>query len=727
MSLRRVPVLLAALSLSCATVGTAPSPALAEAPAHAPAAVTETTSPLARPGDTVEELHGQRVADPYRWMEELGSPELGAWVARQNLATDAWLQAVPGRAALQERLTALASNESVGPPFQRGGKYFFVYRDGKADQPVVMVSTSLEARGPVLIDPGPLSRGGTLSFAGLSVSDDGALVAYGMAEGGGDWQRWKVREVATGKDLAEELGFIKYYRPVFTHDGKGLYYSRFPAPPPGQELKESDHDCKVYLHRLGTPAEQDEVVYFDPTHPSYQYELASSSDGRWLVITVGDGEVGDRGVEEVLVLDLARKGARPAPLITGFDAEYVFAGSEGSRLFFQTSLQAPRKRVLAVDVRSPARSRWRTVVAEGPEPIDGVGLVGNQLLVQTLRDAHTAVRAYTTGGTLVREVQLPGIGSAWGFQGRAGDTETFYGFAGLTTPFTVYRYQLGTGKSTAWRAPRVSFDPQAFETRQVFFPSRDGTKVPMFITARKGLDLDGQRPTVMTAYGFGGISYPPAFDSQLVPWLERGGVAVLVNVRGGGEYGEAWHHAAWRHNRQTGLDDFIAAGEWLVGNHYTSPARLGAYGTSGGGMLVGAVVVQRPDLFGAVAPIAGVHDLLRFHLFGEGAGWAGDLGSPTLAEDFAFLKTISPLHNVRAGTHYPAMLLPTGEQDARVVPLHTYKFAAALQAAQAGAAPILVRVWTKTGHGQGGQRRQHIDQGAELYGFFARTLGLSLE
>ncbi|HEX2692380.1 MAG TPA: prolyl oligopeptidase family serine peptidase [Kofleriaceae bacterium] len=683
--------------------------------------------PHARARDVAETHHGVTVADPYRWLEDMDSTETRRWVNEENALTDAYLAKLPGRDVLSKRITELVSYESFRTPIRRGTHYFWTHSDGKHNQPIVWTATALAAVPTILLDPNTISSDGSLALAGLTVSDNGARAAYGLAIGGGDWQTWHVRDVASGNDLPDELSHIKYYRPVFTRDGAGLYYSRFPAPAPGKELVETDHDCKVYFHRIGTSTDKDLVIYERPDHPTWQFELDITHDGRYLVIATGDGQVGDRGQELITYLDLARPGAKPIPLIDSYDAEYAFLGNDGPVFYFRTTLGAANKRILAIDTRTPARDRWKEIVPEGPNAIQGTSLVGHQLVVTTLEDAHHAVAAYDLHGKKLREVALPGIGSANGFGGGPDDKETFYQFSGFTVPGSVYRYNLATGESTLWKSPSVPFDPAAFETKQVFFPGKDGTLVPMFITAKKGLPLDGSNPTIMTAYGFGGISSTPRFLGPLITWLERGGVYVLVNIRGGGEYGEAWHNAAKRTHRQVAYDDFLAAGEWLVANKVTSPAHLGATGGSGGGMLVAGAAMQRPDLFGVVVPLAGVHDLLRFHLFGQGAGWQGDLGSPDDPTEFAALRATSPLHNVRAGTHYPAMFIVTADHDVRVAPLHSYKFAAALQAAQAGPAPILMRVETKSGHGGGTTRTQAIDQQTERLLFFAASLGLKID
>jgi prolyl oligopeptidase len=708
-----------------------PSPPAAAAPELAPApsppARAGLAYPRARTGDVVENHHGVSVADPYRWMEEMSSEETRQWVSAENAVTDAYLGGLPGRDTLRKRIAELISYESYGVPSRRGTHYFWTHRDGKQSQPVLFTATGLDAAPSVLLDPNTISTDGSLAYAGLAASRTGARIAYGLSIGGGDWQTWHVREVATGKDLPDQIEHVKYYRPQFTRDGTGLYYSRFPPPPLGKELVETDHDCKVYYHRIGTPVAKDTVVYERTDHPTWQFDLDVTHDGRYLVITTGDGQVGDRGVELISYLDLQRPGGKPVALIDQYDAEYEFLGNDGPAFFFQTTLGAANKRIIAIDLRHPARDRWQEIVAEGKNAIQSAVLVGHQILVSTLQDAHHAVTAYDLHGKKLRDVALPGIGSANGFGGDPDARETFYLYSGFTTPGTVYRYDLASGKSTPWKAPQVAFDPANFETTQVFFPSKDETKVPMFLTMKKGLARDGSNPTILYAYGFGGLSITPRFDAARIAWLERGGIYAQVNIRGGGEYGEAWHNAARRTHRQVAYDDFLAAGDWLVASKYTATSHLGATGGSGGGMLVAGALMQRPDLFGVVVPVAGVHDLLRFHLFGQGAGWQGDLGSPDDAAEFPALRATSPLHNVRTGTHYPAVFIITADHDVRVAPLHSYKLAAALQAAQAGPAPIVLRVETASGHGGGTTRAQAIEQQTERYAFFAANLGLHVD
>jgi prolyl oligopeptidase len=683
--------------------------------------------PRARTGDVVDDHHGVKVPDPYRWLEDLDSAETREWTAAENRLTDSVLGAFPGKDALRARLTELYRYARFGVPLRRGPSWFWTQRDPGQEQSVLFTASAPDAPPVLLVDPNAISPDGALAFEGYSPSARGNRVAYGMAAGGGDWQVWRVRDVKSKRDLPDELANIKYYAPQLTPDGSGVYYSRFPAPQAGKELSETDHDCKVYFHAMGTPATADVVVYERPDHPSWQFEPHLSADGRLLVIAIGDGEVGDRGQEQIAVIDVSRRGSKPVLLVDTFDAEFALAGIRGTTLYFKTTAGAPRKRVVAIDAAAPARhgttGRLVEIVPEGPAAIEEVVVAGGRLLVTTLVDAHHALFVYDLSGKKVREVGLPGLGTAFVGDGGPDDTEAFFGFQTFTSPLTIYRHDLAQGRTDAWKAPKVAFVPADFETRQVFFPGKDGTKIPMFITARKGLAENGKTPTLLYGYGGFGISITPELDLSMIAWLERGGAFAVANIRGGGEYGEPWHRAATRENKQVTFDDFIAAAEWLVHSGLTSKEKLGIFGRSGGGLLVGAVAMQRPDLFGAVAPLAGVHDMLRFSLFGQGAGWEGDLGSPDVPSELASLRAYSPLHNVRAGTRYPATYIVTADHDVRVAPLHSFKLAAALQAAQAGSRPILLRVETTSGHGGGTTVSNRVDQNAELIGFFEYALG----
>jgi prolyl oligopeptidase len=674
--------------------------------------------PVAARGDVVEQHGALSVRDPYRWLEAMDSSQTRAWVAEENRLTDSFAATLPTRAAFRARLAELVRHEFNGLPQHRGSHYFFAHGDGKRDQPTIEVADALDGPSRTLVDPNAVAEGGKLTFGGMTVDRAGTLVGWAMTEGGGDWHVWHLRDVATGKDLPETFSGIKYYRPVIVPGG--VFYSRFPTPVAGSELTAVDRDCKVYFHRLGTPVADDRVIYERRDQPTWQFELASTDDDRFLVITIGDGEVGDSGKEQVVVYEIATGTVRVVH--DRFDDEYDYRGSRDGTLYFETTASAPHKRIAAVTVAEP--TVWRPIVAETQNAIRDAAVVGRSILVSELRDAHSAIVQYDLDGHKLRELTLPTMGSALTIGAPASETQAFLYFASFAYPMTPLRVELDSGRVTPWHASAAGFDRDAFETTQEMVTSKDGTRVPMFITMRRGSARDGTHSTLLTGYGFGGLSFTPFFDANMIAWMERGGAYAVVNVRGGGEYGEAWHDAGKLEHDQNKIDDFNAAAAWLTEHGVAARGRVGAIGTSGGGLLVGAAMVQHPELYGAVFPIAGVLDLMRFHLFGEGAGWQADIGHPDVERERAWLYAISPLHNVKLGTRYPATLVITADHDVRVAPLHSYKFAAALQAAQAGPDPILLRVAVNSGHGGGQQLSQQIDQEGEILSFAARWLDL---
>ncbi|MDE2138179.1 MAG: S9 family peptidase [Gammaproteobacteria bacterium] len=683
--------------------------------------------PAAPRGDAVDIWHGTAVADPYRPLEDLDSSATRTWVEAQARLTQGYLAGIPARAALRRRLAALYSYRRCGVPFGAGGRYFYTANDGHAGQSRLYTAMRLRGAARLLVDPNTLSPAGMVNErSGYVASRDGGLIAYGVSAGGSDWTEWRIREVATGRDLPEVLRFTKYYAPVFTRDGKGLYYSAFPAPHPGAELSTQDLGDAIYYHALGTPVTADVRVLYDGAHARWQYQPNLSEDGRWLLVRAGEGEVGDKGRENLYLLDLEAPAPVAVTVAEGFDAAYNYVGSDAGRLYFLTSLAAPNGKVIAIDPEHPERANWRTVVAEGADAIDlaaaSVTLVDHQLIVQSLHDAHSRVVRYGLDGVARGEIALPGPGTARGFGGRAGDAETFYSFNDLITPPTVYRLDLASGQATRWRSPQVAFDPRRFEEEQVFYPAKDGTHIPLLLAYRKGLKLDAENPLLLTGYGGFGVNNLPRFEPARIAWLEMGGVFAVANIRGGGEYGEAWHVQAILTHKQVVFDDFIAAAEWLISHHYTTSARLAIHGRSNGGLLIGAVMVQRPELFAAAIPQVGVLDMLRFNRFGQGAGWEGDYGSPQDPAQFRALYAYSPVHNVRAGVHYPATLIITADHDTRVMPMHSFKFAAALQAAQAGPAPVLLDV--ELNHGHGGGEALPESAALDIYSFLARNLAM---
>jgi prolyl oligopeptidase len=679
-------------------------------------------------GTTVDNYHGTPVPDPYRGLEDLDSAATRAWVGEEAQLTDRYLAKLPDRDRLRSRLASLFNYERFGVPFQAHGRYFYSRNSGLQNQSVLYVADALGAQPRVALDPNLLSKDGSLAVVDYVASHDGRLLAYGVSVSGSDWTDWHVRDVSSGRDLPEVIRSTKYYAPAFSHDDRGIYYSAFPAPPAGAELSAQDAGDAVFYHALGTSVSTDQRLLEMAGHPDWQYEPHLSDDGRWLVVTAGEGEVGDKGLENVYLVDLSAALPSVTPMAEGFGAAYVYVGSDAERLYFLTTLGAPNGKVIAIDPVHPSASSAQTIIAEGTDAIDltetSVTLVDHQLIVRTIRNAHSRVVIYGLNGELRRELELPGTGTAGGFLGRPGDRATFYSFTDLIRPRILYRYDLETGQSRVFRKPRANFDPHAFEERQVFHPGKDGTRIPMLLAYRKGLRLDGRNPVLLYGYGGFGIPVLPEFSPENIAWLELGGVYAIANIRGGGEYGEAWHRQAIRSHKQVVFDDFIAAAEWLISQHYTAVGKLAIHGDSNGGLLVGACVTQHPELYHAAIAGVGAMDMLRFDRFGQGAGWIGEYGSPADPADFPALYAYSPLHHVQAGTRYPATLIVTGDHDTRVMPMHSFKFAAAMQAAQSGPEPILLDIEKSSGHGGGPTVSQVIEQTADIYAFLVDRLGI---
>jgi len=678
--------------------------------------------PVTSRTNQVDICHGVAVADPFRWLEDDNSAQTRQWVEAQNQVTFAWLKAVPERAAIRERLTKLWDYERYGIPFKQGGRYFFSRNNGLQNQNVLYTMTSLTAEPKVLLDPNQLSTDGTVALAGYAVSEDGNLMAYGVSVAGSDWQEWKVRDVLTGQDRPDRLEWVKFSGASWTKDGQGFFYSRYDEPAEAGKLTKANYYHKLYYHRLGTPQAEDKLVYHRPDQKEWNFQGEVTEDGHYLIISSTEGTSPKR---RVFYQDLRIPNAPVTPLLAAFDAAYHFIDNDGTLFWFQTDLKAPRGRVIAIDIAQPDPANWKELIPQADETILSVHTLNNQFVAACLKDARSQIKVFALDGRPIREVALPGLGSAGGFGGKRTETETFFSFTSYTMPGVIYRHDLRTGESTVFRQPKVDFDPSAYETKQVFFASKDGTRVPMFITHRKGLALDGRSPTLL--YGYGGFNIPltPAFSVSVVSWLEWGGVYAVANLRGGGEYGEEWHQAGVKLKKQNVFDDFIGAAEWLIAHRYTSPPKLAIAGGSNGGLLVGAVLNQRPALFGAALPAVGVMDMLRFHKFTIGWAWTSDYGSPENPEEFKALLAYSPLHNIKPGTRYPATLITTADHDDRVVPAHSFKYAATLQAAQAGPAPILIRIETKAGHGAGKPTAKLIEEAADRQTFLLRALKMS--
>ncbi len=678
--------------------------------------------PTTRRVDQVDDFHGTRVADPYRWLEDdvRKSKDVEKWVEAQNKVTFGFLEKIAGRKALQKRITALWNYERYSAPFKAGGRYFFTRNDGLQNQAVLYTQETLDDKPRVLLDPNTLSKDGTVALTGLEVSPDGKRLAFGLAEAGSDWQTWKVLDIDSGKVRDEQLRWIKFSSASWTRDSKGFFYSRYDEPPGGKFIS-LNHNQKVYYHRLGTSQSDDVLVYKRPDHPDWGFSANVTDDGRYLVLTVWKGT---DNRYRIIYRDLDEPYAMPVDLIEDFDNEYSFLDNDGSIFYFKTDLDAPLGKVIAIDIRKPQRKNWKTIVPQAKEKLAGVSVVGNQLFCTYLKDARSQVKTFTLGGKLVREVELPGIGTASGFGGKRSDNETFYTFSSFATPPSIYRYDVATGKSTLFRASKVKFNPADYVVEQVFYKSKDGTRVPMFLTRRKDVKPDGNNPTILYGYGGFNISLTPNFSITRVAWLEMGGIWAQANLRGGGEYGKAWHKAGTRLSKQNVFDDFIAAAEYLIEQRWTSSKKLAIKGGSNGGLLVGACMVQRPELFGACLPAVGVMDMLRFHKFTAGRYWVDDYGSPDRADEFKALYAYSPYHNLKKGTKYPATLVTTADTDDRVVPGHSFKFAAMLQHCQAGDAPVLIRIETKAGHGAGKPTTKMIEELTDEYAFLIKVLDI---
>jgi len=590
------------------------------------------------------------------------------------------------------------------------------------NQSVVYIANSLADKGRVFLDPNKLSADGTAALGGMSFTSDGKLVAYGVALAGSDRSEWRVKDVETGKDLPDVLKPNRQGGIAWLKDNSGFYYSRFPQTVKGGELREQTFNQQIYFHKLGAPQDEDVMIYERPDNKEFFLGAQVSEDGNWLIIYVGKGTAPQN---MIYYKNLADATSQIMPLIDNLDANYSFIGNDKSTLLFQTDKDASRGKVVSVNVAKQPR-KWNVVIPEAKETLNGVDFINNQLVLSYLKDAYTQIKIHNLKGTFVREVKLPGIGSAGGFNGKRFDTETFYSYSSYNAPPTIYRYDMKTGKSELFRKAEVKFNADDFEVKQVFYTSKDGTRVPMFIVHKKGIVLDGNNPTLL--YGYGGFNVPqtPGFSVSRIVWMEMGGVYAVANLRGGSEYGEDWHKGGMKLQKQNVFDDFIAAGEWLIANNYTRPLKLAIQGGSNGGLLVGAVLNQRPDLFGAALPAVGVMDMLRFTKFTIGWAWTSDYGSPDNPQEFAALYKYSPLHNIKPGTKYPATMVTTADHDDRVYPAHSFKYTAKLQEAQSGDAPILIRIETKAGHGAGKPTTKQIQEQTDIYGFLVKNLGMNL-
>lgn len=693
--------------------------------AAAPALAAPTAYPQTMREDVVEEQFGERVADPYRWLENdvREDPRVRDWVTAQNRVTDAYLATLPARAPFRQNMTRMYDYERYGLPEKAGSRYFYTRNDGLQNQSVLYVRDGLDGAPRMLLDPNTWSADGATALAEWDASEDGRHLVYGVQEGGSDWRTLKVLDVATGRVLPDTVEWVKFSNIDWAKDGSGFFYSRFPEPREGQEFQSLNENHAVYFHRLGTPQSQDRLVFARPEEPRLSNVAEVSEDGRWLIVYSSEGT---DARYDVTLIDLARPDAEPRRFVTGREHDWSYLGNRGDIFYWRTNRGAPRQRIVATDVSQPILA-VREIVPENEATLDSASIVGDRLIADYLVDAKSEVRTFDLQGARTGLIDLPGIGTAGGFAGDSSDSETFYFYSSFNRPTTIYRYDSATGASEVFAQPEIAFDPAKFEVRQVFYRSKDGTRIPMFLVHRKDLDLDQPRPTLL--YGYGGFNIPvvPAFQPRWMSWVDMGGVLAVANIRGGGEYGQAWHDAGRRANKQNVFDDFIAAAEHLIESGVTSSQKLAIEGRSNGGLLVGAVINQRPDLFAAALPGVGVMDMLRFDRFTAGRYWVDDYGYPDREADFRILRAYSPYHNIREGADYPAVLVTTADTDDRVVPGHSFKYISALQAADAGDEPHLIRIETRAGHGSGKPTDKQIEEYSDMYAFIAAETGMEID
>jgi prolyl oligopeptidase len=669
--------------------------------------------------DQVDDYHGAKIADPYRGLENADAASTEKWVEQENDLTFGYLAKLPGREEIKKQLTDLWNFEKFGGFHKAGNHYFYFHNSGLQNQSVVNVIDTLTGPARALLDPNTYRKDGTAALAGESESWNGRLFAYGVAQAGSDWAEWRVRDVATGKDSSDLIQWTKGNSISWAADDRGFYYSRYSEPQPEKLLTVAALDQKVYFHKLGDPQSADKLIYERPDHPTWSLGPLVMEGGRYLLLYIYTGVPGKN---MLAYQDLRTANPRTVILIPSADYGYGPIAMVGSTLYLQTNDGAPRSRVITMDLEHPERSNWKEIVPERAETLDGALMADGKLLLSYMKDAHSVARLVSLDGKAEEEIAMPGIGTAQWSDARLQAKEMFYAFDGFTIAPSIYRLDLDTGKSTVIRRSKVAADLSQYETRQVFYSSKDGTQVPMFLSYKKGLKVDGQNPTLLYAYGGFDVPETPHFHPRIVEWMQLGGVYAVANIRGGSEYGEAWHQAGMRAKKQNVFDDFIAAAEWLIANKFTSTPKLAILGGSNGGLLIGAVLNQRPDLFGAAMPAVGVMDMLRFQNFGFGTQWVGEYGTSANPEDFKVLRAYSPLHNIRKGVQYPPTLITTSDHDDRVMPGHSLKYAATLQQAQEGPAPILIRIETRAGHGAGKPTTKQIDEWADRYVFLKSAL-----
>jgi prolyl oligopeptidase len=682
--------------------------------------------PPSRMGSDTDNYHGEQVPDPYRWLETTTDPETISWIAAQNEVTETFLAAIPVRDEIRAQVTAMWDYPKLGVPFERGGRWFQFRNPGLDAQPVLYLLDDPGGPARPLLDPNTLSADGTIAVSSADVSDDGSLLAYATSGGGSDWMTWRIRDVATGRDLDDVIEWSKFCRAAWRADGSGFYYGSMQATEAGAEYLEANTPGRVFLHRLGKPQADDELVFSAPDEPDWIPYAEVSDDGAFLTLTVEKGSVFEN---QLLILDLRDPQGTWSALVGDFESVNQVVTNAGSTFYLVTDYGAERKRLVAVDLNQPGRENWREVIGETPDTLQNAYFLGGYFVCHYLRDAHSVLRVHAIDGGHVRDIPLPGIASLgldaqldWALAGRAQSDLMLFATTTFTDPGSIWSHRLSTGQTEIIERSAAAIDPGSYLTEQVFAQSADGTMVPIFLTRHRDLAADGQAPALLYAYGGFDVSITPSFSPEMAAWLARGGVLAVANLRGGGEYGRAWHEAGRRAAKQNVFDDFCACARWLASSRWSSRDRIAITGGSNGGLLVGACLTQHPELFGAVVGDVGVYDMLRFHKFTIGWAWTGEVGSPDEPLEYPWLRAYSPLHNVLPGTHYPATLLLTGDHDDRVVPGHSFKFAAALQAAQAAEEPVLIRVDSAAGHGSGKPTAKQIATDTDVLTFLAAVL-----
>lgn len=668
--------------------------------------------------DSVDVYFGTKVSDPYRWLENDTSAATAAWVEAENKVTNAYLAQIPFREQLLKRLTDLANYEKIGTPFKKHGKYYFYKNDGLQNQSVLYVQDSLDGEARVFLDPNQLSDDGTVALTSLSFSNDGKYTAYTISRSGSDWSEIYVMDTATGKLLEDHINWAKFTGAAW--QGDGFYYSAYDAPAKGKEFSNVNENHKIYYHKIGTPQTEDKLIYENPAYPKRFYSASTSKDERILFIY----ESGAGRGNNLFIKDLKSPNATLLQLTTDFDYQYSPIEVIDNKIYIFTNYGAPKNRIMIADINNPLLENWTELVPEKASVLSDAEIIGGKLFLTYDKDASNHAYVHDLNGKRLHEIELPSLGSV-SFSGTKDDKECFFGFTSFTIPGTTYKYDIDTNTSELYRAPKVKFNPDDFITEQIFFPSKDGVMIPIFLTYKKDLKRDGQNPVFLYGYGGFGISLNPGFSINRIPFLKNGGIYAQVNLRGGNEYGEEWHVAGTKMQKQNVFNDFISAAEFLINNEYTNPDKIAIVGGSNGGLLVGACMTQRPDLFKVAIPQVGVMDMLRYHKFTIGWNWASDYGtSEDSKEMFEYLKGYSPLHNLKPDTKYPATMVTTADHDDRVVPAHSFKFAATLQECNDGTNPTLIRIDSKAGHGAGKPMTKVLEEQADIYGFIMYNLGM---